>query len=109
MNKMIMERLKLFFMLSIVIILTFLFLQYLQKEYFQNETNNNPINNNPINNNPTIPNLLPSPSATPMERTKLYGSLFLDKLDEIKKNMTNPDIGYDTKRLELFRYYDVLY
>ena len=45
----------------------------------------------------------------PIDRTKLYGSLFLDNLDEVIKNLTNPDIQYDTKRMQLFRYYDVLY
>lgn len=44
----------------------------------------------------------------PIDRTKLYGSLFLDKLDEIVKSLTNPSILYDTKRIELVRYNDVL-
>jgi hypothetical protein len=45
----------------------------------------------------------------PLDRTKLYGSLFLDGLDNVIKKMTNPDIEYDTKRMQLFRYYDTLY
>ena len=42
------------------------------------------------------------------ERTQLYGSLFLEKLDEVIKNMTDPPINYDTKRIELNKYSDVL-
>lgn len=92
---MIIDRLKLFLILTIIIILTFYLLQYLQKEYFQNNTTTTTQSN--------------ISGKVPMDRTLLYGSLFLDKLDEVNKNMTNPDIKYDTKRLELFRYYDVLY
>jgi len=44
----------------------------------------------------------------PIERTQLYGSIFLDKLDEQIKQMTNPDIKYDTKRIQLNQYDDVL-
>jgi hypothetical protein len=43
-----------------------------------------------------------------LERTQLYGSLFLDNLDQQIKNMTNPDIKYDTKRIELKNYSDIL-
>lgn len=43
-----------------------------------------------------------------MDRTKLYGSLFLDGLDKVIKNMTDPTIGYDVKRIEVLRYSDVL-
>ncbi len=101
------ERIKLFLMLTILIVLTFYILKYLEKEYFQNEYfKNEPIN---IITSITEQNLLPSPTTIPLDRTLLYGSLFLDNLDEIKKNMTDPDIKYDKKRLELFKYYDVLY
>ena len=41
-------------------------------------------------------------------RTKLYGSLFLDNLDEQIKNMTDPRITYDDKRIEIIKYDDVL-
>jgi hypothetical protein len=44
----------------------------------------------------------------PIERTKLYGSLFLDKLYEVIVNMTDPDIKYQTKRIELNKYSDIL-
>ena len=40
--------------------------------------------------------------------TQLYGSLFLDKLNNVVTNMTDPPIKYDTKRFELFRYSDIL-
>ena len=43
-----------------------------------------------------------------MDRTQLYGSLFLDNLDSVIQNMTNPDIKYDTKRIQVVRYSDVL-
>ena len=41
-------------------------------------------------------------------RTLLYGSLFLDKLDEQIKGMTDPRIQYDTKRIDIIKYADVL-
>ena len=41
-------------------------------------------------------------------RTLLYGSLFLDKLDEQIKGMTDPQIQYDTKRIDIIKYADVL-
>jgi hypothetical protein len=44
----------------------------------------------------------------PEDRTKLYGSLFLDNLPQVIKNMTDPSIKYDTKRIEIIRYNDVL-
>ena len=42
------------------------------------------------------------------DRTLLYGSLFLDKLNEQIKNMTDPKIQYDDKRIEIIKYSDVL-
>ena len=41
-------------------------------------------------------------------RTLLYGSLFLDNLDEQIKRLTDPPITYDTKRIEIIKYSDVL-
>jgi hypothetical protein len=41
-------------------------------------------------------------------RTLLYGSIFLDKLDEQIKNMTDPSIKYDTKRIDIIKYSDIL-
>jgi hypothetical protein len=41
-------------------------------------------------------------------RTQLYGSLFLDKLDEQVKNLTDPKIMYNSKRIDIIKYSDVL-
>jgi len=41
-------------------------------------------------------------------RTLLYGSLFLDKLNEQIKEMTDPRIQYDEKRIDIVKYSDVL-
>ena len=41
-------------------------------------------------------------------RTLLYGSLFLDKLDEQVKNLTDPKIMYNSKRIDIIKYSDVL-
>jgi len=40
--------------------------------------------------------------------TKLYGSLFLDNLNDILIKMTDPPIKYDSKRVELIKYSDIL-
>ena len=42
------------------------------------------------------------------DRTQLYGSLFLDNLEAQIKNMTNPPIQYDNKRIDIIKYSDVL-
>jgi len=42
------------------------------------------------------------------DRTKLYGSLFLDNLNKQIKNLTDPAIKYDNKRIEIIKYDDVL-
>ena len=44
----------------------------------------------------------------PIDRTRLYGSVFLDNLDTQIQNLTNPPIMYDTKRIEIVRYSDLL-
>lgn len=51
-----------------------------------------------------------SPTITKksFERTKLYGSIFLDNLNEVITNMTNPPIIYDNKNIQLIRYNDVI-
>lgn len=41
-------------------------------------------------------------------RTLLYGSLFLDNLDKQINNMTDPDIQYNTKRIDIIKYSDIL-
>ena len=43
---------------------------------------------------------------TPIDRTKLYGKLELDT--KTINKMSNPDIEYDTKRIELTKYSDIL-
>ena len=43
------------------------------------------------------------------DRTLLYGSLFLDNLDKQIKNMTDPRIEYDDKRIDIIKYNDVLF
>ena len=40
--------------------------------------------------------------------TGLYGSLFLDNLNNVIVNMTDPPINYDTKRIEINKYSDTL-
>ena len=42
------------------------------------------------------------------DRTLLYGSLFLDNLNKQIKNMTDPRIEYDDKRIDIIKYNDVL-
>ena len=43
-----------------------------------------------------------------IDRTILYGNLFLDNLDKQIINMTNPPVKYNSKRIELNRYSDML-
>ena len=55
---------------------------------------------------------IPIPTITKIiyekDRTLLYGSLFLDKLNEQIKDMTDPRIKYDEKRIDIVKYSDVL-
>ena len=44
----------------------------------------------------------------PIERTKLYVSLFLDNLDGVAKKLSDPDINYESRRIELNQYSDIL-
>ena len=44
----------------------------------------------------------------PIERTKLYKSLFLDNLNGVIKNLSDPDIKYESQRIELNKYSDIL-
>ena len=44
----------------------------------------------------------------PIERTKLYVSLFLNNLDEVVNNLSNPDIKYESKNIDLNKYSDIL-
>ena len=84
--------------------------------------NNNNNNNNELFEDISLLNMIPrytniqstkktEPQISkpqPIDRTQLYGSIFLDKLDEQIKQMTDPDIKYDTKRIQLNKYDDVL-
>jgi len=56
------------------------------------------------------PTLQPTIQSMPtsFERTQLYGSLFLDELNKVIKNMTDPSIKYENKRVEIIRYSDAL-
>ena len=38
--------------------------------------------------------------------TKLYGSLFLDNLNDVVINMTDPPINYNSKRIDIIKYSD---
>ena len=44
----------------------------------------------------------------PIDRTRLYGSLFLDNLNEQIIRLTDPPIAYDNKRIDIIKYSDVL-
>jgi|688.fasta_scaffold385365_2 hypothetical protein len=48
------------------------------------------------------------PKPEPIDKTRLYGTLFLDNLDTQIQNLTNPPIMYDKKRIEIIKYNDVL-
>lgn len=56
---------------------------------------------------PTTTNYTLTDSQT-NDKTKLYGSLFLDNQKEIIKNMTNPSIKYKKKRIDLNNYSDIV-
>ena len=47
-----------------------------------------------------------SPQTTKQsyERTQLYGSLFLDNLNTVITNMSDPPIMYDTKTIDLITF-----
>ena len=44
----------------------------------------------------------------PIDRTKLYGALFLENIEESIKNLSNPDIQYEENRIQLNNYSDIL-
>ena len=85
--------------LILIVFIIFIILSFIIKYNTHEIFDNNPSTTQPDKNN--TPN-------TPIDRTKLYGSLFLDKLDEVIHNMTDPDIKYETKRIELNKYSDIL-
>uniref|UniRef100_A0A6C0F0Q2 Uncharacterized protein n=1 Tax=viral metagenome TaxID=1070528 RepID=A0A6C0F0Q2_9ZZZZ len=43
-----------------------------------------------------------------IDKTKLWGSVFLDNLPIQITSLTNPPILYDSKRIELIKYNDVI-
>jgi hypothetical protein len=47
-------------------------------------------------------------SEKPIERTQLYISLFLDNLDSVIQKLTDPDINYEPKRIDIIKYSDML-
>lgn len=51
---------------------------------------------------------IPTTEIYEKNRTLLYGSLFLDKLNEQIKELTDPKIQYDEKRIDIIKYSDVL-
>jgi len=85
---------KLLFYLIIVIIFIILFILYYFKLYNYDSF--------------LISNLQDNPEFDSLERTKLYGSLFLDNLNSVITNMTDPPIKYDTKRIDIIKYNDIL-
>ena len=89
---------KLILIVFIIFIILSFIIKYNNHEIFDNEPSTTQPDDNDNNNTTT----------TPIDRTKLYGSLFLDKLDEVIKNMTDPDIKYESKRIELNKYSDIL-
>ena len=74
----------------LVILVSLLYIKFYKNEYFDTQ--------------PTNPHV----TEQQIDRTKLYGSLFLDKLNETVKNLSNPDIKYEEKRIELNNYSDIL-
>ena len=63
-------------------------------------------NNNNKNNNKIVNKF--EDISYEKNRTLLYGSLFLDNLNKQIKNMTDPRITYDNKRIDIVKYSDVL-
>ena len=61
---------------------------YIKNNYFNNDYFENP--------------------KTPSDKTKLYISLFLNNLNEVVAKLTNPDIKYESKRIDLNKYSDTL-
>ena len=57
---------------------------------------------NPVTTNPN------TTKPQPIDRTKLYGALFLENIEESIKNLSNPDIQYEANRIQLNNYSDIL-
>ena len=80
-------------LIFIALILVAIYILNINEQFYRYNDNNNDDNDIQINKG---------------ERTKLYGSLFLDNLEGVIKNMSNPSINYNTKRLENIKYSDIL-
>ena len=83
----------LFILVLIAVIIAVIIYFTMRNEFFQDLSASTNLFNNP---------------RYEKDRTLLYGSLFLDKLDEQIKGMTDPRIEYDTKRIDIIKYADVL-
>ena len=58
--------------------------------------------------NPTTTKQLITNKSNLIDRTKLYGALFLENIEESIKNLSNPDIQYEANRIQLNNYSDIL-
>ena len=87
-----------FFIICIVIIIIIIILYNIKLFNYDTFLSNNTNNTTNTTNTKYITN----------DGTKLYGSLFLDNLNDVVINMTDPPIMYDSKRIELNKYSDVL-
>jgi len=96
----------------IILILIFLYIKVSKTDSFYNlESTNSSLPNTSLPNtslpNTSLPNTLIT-KAQPIDRTQLYGALFLENLDKTIKNLSNPDIQYEEKRIQLNNYIDIL-
>jgi hypothetical protein len=97
----------------IILILLFLYIKVYKTDLFENLESSNPTSTNITLPNTSLPNItLPNTSTTKaqaIDRTKIYGSLFLENLDKTIKNLSNPDIQYEENRIQLNNYSDILF
>jgi hypothetical protein len=82
----------------IILILLFLYIKVYKTDSFDNLESTNT----------SFPNTSTT-KAQPIDRTQLYGALFLENLDKTIKNLSNPDIQYEEKRIQLNNYIDILH
>ena len=96
------KKIKLYSIILIIILLLILILFYIKLYKHKHDTFYINVQTTiPLTTNSSLKNI-------PIDRTKLYGSLFLDNLNETVKNMSNPDIKYEDTRIELNKYSDIL-
>lgn len=87
----------------VIVILIILILLFLHVKLYKIDT---------FDNLETTNTSFPTTSTTkvqPIDRTKIYGSLFLENLDKTIKNLSNPDILYEENRIQLNNYSDILF